>query len=35
VDEFRQFLQKTSLVFALGVARRVRIRHGLGGQDML
>jgi hypothetical protein len=35
VDELRQFLQETSLVFALGVARRVGVRHGLGWQDML
>ena len=35
VDELREFLQKTPLVFALGVARGVRVRHGLGLQDML
>ena len=34
VDELCQFLQKTPLVFALGCARGVRVRHGLGLQDM-
>jgi hypothetical protein len=35
VNELREFLQETPLVFALGVARGVRVRHGLGLQDML
>jgi hypothetical protein len=35
MDEFGKLLQKTALVFALGVARRMGVGHSQGVQDML